>query len=117
MGAVKEGLHSGAYHSRVITVKRDGVFFEIPWRGDMKIEPSMIDAMLNDMGVGEDATEEPPEVRAATKEYCIKQIEEIDTYSVPGTDFITWSDMEERAWAFVSGYESCILHLGKLLTK
>ena len=109
--AVKEGLHL------VLTMTKEGITHEIPWRGDMKIESCMVDAMLNDMGVGEEATEEPSELRAATKEYCIKQIEVIDAYSVPGTDFITWNDLEGSAWAFVSGYKSCILHLSKLFRK
>ena len=66
-----------------------------------------VDAMLDDMGVGEEGTEEALEMRTAVKAFIIKDFKihvELNGIDEP----YPVSELEDKAEAFWEGYEACL---------
>ena len=76
---------------------------------------ALIEARLNDMGVGELETEEHvPGIRAASKEYYLSCIQEhlANTEASVLDDVV--HDYEVEVWGFIAGYKVCLRsHGGK----
>jgi len=63
---------------------------------DTPMTPNLVDPMLDDMGTAEGN----PELRAATKKYCLDALE----YDPEGEVNITLGTMQGEAFAFIEGY-------------
>ena len=68
---------------------------------DTKMESHMVDAMLNDMGVGERGTDEDLKARAAVKEWSVRILKELSDDST-----VTLGTFEQEAIAFWDGYKA-----------
>ena len=73
------------------------------------MKPYLINLLLHNIGVGEEGTDEALGIRAANREYCIKQIESWnETITGPEIDGHTLGDLNSFAWAFVDGYKAAL---------
>lgn len=97
-----EGPH-GSCQGEVITIKQaNGIVREVPFDKEAGATPVLIEAMILDLKI------ENPELREATKEYCLNWLKgwsEIcedpeDAYGIPLSEFYT------KAEAFMAGYQA-----------
>ena len=100
------GIHKGAFGELVVTLRRNDLNFEIPWRSDMRMEPYLVDMMLDEMGAGEEGTDEDLKCRAAIKKYCLRRMKEYaDIFQEPD-NYVMLGDLETMAHAFWTGFEA-----------
>ena len=74
---------------------------------------ALIEARLNDMGVGELETEEHvPGIRAASKEYYLSLIQgHLANTEASVLDDVV-HDYEGDVWGFIAGYKTCLRNHG-----
>lgn len=98
-----EGIHKGHRGNLVITIKQaNGLVREVPWDEQDGATPILIEAMILDLEI------ENPELREATKEYCLNHLKgwsELfdnpeEAYGIPVSKFYT------QAEAFIAGYRA-----------
>ena len=97
-----EGIHKSR-GGLVITIKQaNGIVREVPFDEEDGATPVLIEAMILELEI------ENPELREATKEYCLNWLKgwsEVvgdpeDAYSIPLSEFCT------KAEAFMAGYQA-----------
>lgn len=96
-----KGPH-GSQGGEVITIKQaNGIVRELPFNEEDGATPVLIEAMIMDLKI------EDPELREATKGYCLNWLKEWgevvgdpeDAYGIPLDEFYT------KAEAFIAGYK------------
>ena len=101
-----EGIHKSYFGGLAITIKQaNGIVREIPWGEEDGATPILIEAMILDLGI------ESPELREATKKYCLDFLNgwiaifenPEEAYTIPINDFYS------KAEAFVAGYEAALV--------
>lgn len=102
--SMKERFCKNPWGEICVVVDRDGLKALIPWSAKTIMEPGMVDALLDDMGVGEEGSEHDLETREAVRKYCVERLEEAAVHG-DGLEYEA-SEMETMAWAFVYGYEA-----------
>ena len=96
------GIHRDAYGVWMITVELpDGIRQEVRYY-DVLASPLHVQAMLEANGIGED----DPEIREATRQYCIDEIKRCNETLATRMFTMTLNDLETYAIGFADGYRA-----------
>ena len=80
---------------------------KIRWNNDSPADPSLVDALLDDIGIDEDASDK--QVKFAARKYALKLIADWPD----GEPLLSMGELDIILGAYAGGYEQALVDMGK----